>query len=82
MGCAVEVVQKVADQVGFTILPRRWAVERTAAWLCHHRRLSKDDEHHACSSAWHVSIASIDLLLNALTEPYEFQVRSTDSSPA
>jgi hypothetical protein len=29
LGCAVEIVQKLADQVGFVVLPRRWVVEIT-----------------------------------------------------
>jgi len=64
----VEVVQKLVDQVGFVVLPRRWVVERTLAWLGRYRRLSKDYEHHALCSESHVYIASIDLLLNTLTK--------------
>ena len=29
---------------GFQVLPRRWVVERTFAWICHNRRMSKDYE--------------------------------------
>jgi Transposase DDE domain len=66
--CAVEVVQKLVDQVGFTVLPRRWVVERTLAWLCRHRRLSKDYEHHTWCSESQVYIASIGILLKKLTQ--------------
>jgi putative transposase len=66
--CAVEVVQKLVDQVGFAVLPRRWVVERTLAWLCRNRRLSKDYEHHTWCSESQVYIASIGILLKNLTE--------------
>ncbi len=67
LGWTVEIVQKLADQVGFVVLPRRWVVERTLAWLCRCRRLSKDYEHHTWCSESHVYIASISLLLKRLT---------------
>ncbi len=63
----VELVQKLADQVGFLVLPRRWVVERTLAWLCRCRRLSKDYEYHTWCSESHVYIVSIGLLLKWLT---------------
>jgi len=65
--CAVEVVQKLENQVGFTVLPRRWVVERTLAWLCRNRRLSKDYEQHTWCSESQVYIASIGILLKNLT---------------
>ena len=39
---AVEMVKKLADQVAFVILPRRWVVERFFAWINRNRRLAKD----------------------------------------
>jgi putative transposase len=68
LNMTVEVVQKLVDQVGFVVLPRRWVVERTLAWLGRYRRLSKDYEHHPTCSESYVYIASIGLLLNTLTK--------------
>ncbi len=38
-GIRLEVVRKPEEQRGFVVLPRRWVVERTIAWLHQHRRL-------------------------------------------
>lgn len=65
---AVEIVQKLVDQVGFVVLPRRWVVERTIAWINRCRRLSKEYEHHPFTSESHIYIASIGLLLGALVK--------------
>jgi putative transposase len=43
-GLTVEVVTRPNGAKGFTLLPRRWVVERTFAWLGNCRRLSKDFE--------------------------------------
>jgi transposase len=40
----VEIVRKIADQVGFVVLPRRWVVERFFAWINRDRKLAKDFE--------------------------------------
>jgi transposase len=40
----VEIMRKPAGQHGFAVLPRRWVVERTLAWLTAHRRLARDYE--------------------------------------
>jgi putative transposase len=36
--------QKFMPQQGFVVLPRRWVVERTIAWIDQNRRMSKDYE--------------------------------------
>ncbi len=36
--------QRLLPRRGFEVLPRRWVVERTFAWICHNRRMSKDYE--------------------------------------
>ena len=43
-GWLLEIVKRSDDQTGFVVLPRRWVVERTLAWLGRYRRLSKDYE--------------------------------------
>ena len=49
----IEVVEKPRDVREFTILPRRWVVERTFAWMGRCRRLAKDFERTEASSlAW------------------------------
>lgn len=51
---------------GFHVVPRRWVVERTFAWLAHNRRLSKDYERLcATSEAW-IYLALIRLMLRRL----------------
>jgi transposase len=41
---AIEVVHRLADQIGFQVPPRRWVVERFLAWINRDRRLAKDFE--------------------------------------
>ena len=63
----IAIVMKPADQVGFAVIPKRWVVERTLAWLGRNRRLSKDYESlPECSEAW-IYLASIHLMLKRLT---------------
>jgi putative transposase len=68
-GWVVELVVKPSDQKGFAVLPRRWVVERTFAWLGRSRRLSKDYEGRPeTHEAW-VQIAMIHLRLKRLAPP-------------
>ena len=65
-GVTLVVVQRLAAQVGFVLLPRRWVVERSFAWLGRNRRLAKDyEELPECSETW-IYLASIRLLLTRL----------------
>lgn len=62
----LEVVSAPAQQQGFEVLPKRWIVERTLAWLGRFRRLSKDYERTIASSQSMVYIASIQTMLKRL----------------
>jgi putative transposase len=65
-GIDLEIVRKAPEQAGFTVLPRRWVVERTIGWLGRCRRLSKDYEHWPEYSESWIYLASIHLLLKRL----------------
>ena len=58
-----EVVLRSDKQKGFVVLPRRWVVERTFAWLNNYRRLSKDYERLTETSEAFVQIAMMRLML-------------------
>jgi putative transposase len=68
-GWVVELVTRPAGTKGFQVLPRRWVVERTFAWLGRNRRRSKDYEARPeTHEAW-VHIAMIHLMLKRLAPP-------------
>jgi putative transposase len=62
----LQVVLRSDDQKGFVVLPRRWVVERTLAWLSACRRLSKDYEATTTSSEAMIRIALIRLMVRRL----------------
>ena len=74
-GWVLEIVRKLEGQVGFQILPRRWVVERTFAWLDHYRRLSKHYEELVENSEAMIHIAMIQLMLHRLCRPARPQNR-------
>jgi putative transposase len=62
----LEVVERAGP--GFVVLPRRWVVERTFAWLGRWRRLSKDYEGTAASSEAFVELAMVHLMARRLVK--------------
>jgi putative transposase len=62
----LQVVLRREEQPGFVVLPRRWVVERTFAWLNLHRRLSKDYEVLTDNSEAMIYIAMTRLMLRRL----------------
>lgn len=58
----VEIVRRPQGTECFTLLPRRWVVERTIAWLNRNRRLAKDFEASIESALAWLMIASVKLL--------------------
>jgi putative transposase len=62
-------LQEAGFQPGFHVLPRRWVVERTFAWLGRSRRLSKDYERVCETTEALISIAMARLMLRRLAGP-------------
>jgi putative transposase len=62
----IEVIKRSDTAKGFEVLPRRWVVERTFAWLGRCRRLAKDWEKSLESSTAWTFIASIRLMTRRL----------------
>jgi transposase len=62
----VEIIKRSDTAKGFVLLPRRWVVERTIAWLNRNRRLAKDFEALISTSTTWVMIASVKLIMRRL----------------
>lgn len=62
----LEVIKREDGQKGFVVLPRRWVVERSFAWLCDYRRLMVDYEQDMASSVGMILLASISRSLRNL----------------
>ena len=67
----LEIVRRSEPGPGFQVLPRRWVVERTFAWLGRYRRLSKDyEERPDTTEAWiHAAMTGLMLRRLARTSP-------------
>ena len=65
-GIKLEVIKLAEAKRGFVLLPRRWVVERSFAWLARFRRLSRDYERHPTTLAGLHWLAFACLLLSNL----------------
>ena len=64
-----EIIKRSDKAKGFKVLPRRWVVERTFAWLNRCRRLAKDWENLTRTALAYIRLASIRLMLRRLCNP-------------
>jgi len=64
----LQIVKRADDMQGFVVLPRRWVVERTFAWLGKYRRLSKDYEAQTETSEAMIYAVMTHLMLRRLAK--------------
>ena len=62
----VEIVKRSDHARGFVVLPKRWIVERTFAWLNRCRRLAKDWENLSDRALAFLLLASVRLMIRKL----------------
>ena len=62
----IEIVKRPREADGFHLLPRRWVIERTFAWLGRNRRLAKDFERLIDTTTAMAALAIIQLLMRRL----------------
>jgi putative transposase len=65
----LEIVKRPPAAQGFEVLPRRWVIERSFAWLSRNRRLARDFERRIEASTAMVVLAIIQLLIRRLATP-------------
>ena len=65
-GFVIEVVRRIEGEPGFKVLPRRWVVERTFAWMTRWRRLVRDYERRIDVSKAMIHVAMGSLLLRRI----------------
>jgi transposase len=65
----IEIIKRSDIAKGFVVLPKRWVVERTLAWISRNRRLSRDFERYARTVTAFIHLAMIRIMLRRLTRP-------------
>ena len=67
LNLTIKTVSRPKDTSGFVVLPRRWVVERSLAWIMHARRHARDYERLVQHSETLITWASITLMTRRLT---------------
>jgi putative transposase len=70
LGFSIELVKRPRGTQGFVVLPKRWIVERTFAWIGRSRRHSKDYERNPETSEAMIYISMIQLMLRRLAKAH------------
>jgi putative transposase len=65
-GCDLEIVSRSPQARGFSVLPKRWIVERTFGWLGRYRRLTREYEEQPASSEAMIYLAMSHLMVRRL----------------
>ena len=66
----IEIVKRSDIARGFVVLPKRWVVERTLAWISRNRRLARDFERYARTVAAFIRLAMIRIMLTRLASSH------------
>ncbi|WP_445949200.1 IS5 family transposase, partial [Sphingorhabdus sp.] len=64
----IEIIKRSDRVKGFVVLPRRWVVERTFAWLNRNRRLAKDFARSIASATAWLFMASVQFLARRIAK--------------
>ncbi|MFJ9891807.1 transposase [Streptomyces sp. NPDC091280] len=71
LGLVVDVVRRNDDVSGFQVLPRRWVVERSFAWVLRSRRLVRDFERRSDTSQAVIRWSMITLMRGQLAAHHQ-----------
>ena len=75
-GWELQVIKRTDNTKGFKLLPKRWVVERTFAWLGRYRRLSKDYERLPETSEAMIQMAMIHIMVRRLEPTHQYPLSS------
>lgn len=67
----IAIIKRSDAAKGFEVLPRRWVVERTIAWLNRNRRLAKDFEQTIASATAWLFAASVQAFIRRAARAYQ-----------
>ncbi|MFJ4188164.1 IS5 family transposase [Kitasatospora sp. NPDC089509] len=82
LNLTVKTVSRPKDAKGFVVLPRRWVVERSQAWVMHARRHARDYERLVQHSESLITWAAVTLMTRRITQRQSKRSGQSASSEA